>query len=269
MGNSGRKKGISNCYTFCNMGRSEKADQEIIDVIDELIWELEDVAERVAKRQARRTKRTYDRELEDFLGKFQKWFSSAGDWHGAEEKARKALVAKRQKAHAEAQRIKDHNAWNPAHPDMVWAVNNRDNIFYRHGKKGKWSKVPGGLKQISASKSCDAVWGVARNGTIWYRQNTKANWENVPGRLIQVAVGTAGVYGVNRSHMIWYRNGTNKKPDSKGTGWTRLPGALKNIAVGRNGLWGANKKDMIYWAARGSKPGWEQIPGGLKQISAF
>jgi len=231
--------GISNCYTFCNMGRSEKADQEIIDVIDELIWDLEDVAERVAKRQARRTKRTYDRELEDFLGKFQKWFSSAGDWHGAEEKARKALVAKRQKAHAEAQRIKDHNAWNPAHPDMVWAVNNRDNIFYRHGKKGKWSKVPGGLKQVS--------------------------------------IGPVGTFGVNKYDAIFYRTGTHEGKNPAGHGWQRLPGALKWVSAGKNAVWGVNAADQIYCLSpivlKGdqldfSKMNWHRVPGGLKQISA-
>merc|ERR1712083_549248 len=194
--------------------------------------------------------------------------------------------------------------------DMVWAVNRRGSPYYRRGRSGRWThvpgvvkqvsngpvgtfcvnrkdaiyyrlgtnennnsgghgwqRIPGTLKQISASTNSDAVWGVNKRGTVYCKLGASYRWQRIPGTLVQVEIGNAGVYGVNRHGAIYYRKGTYGRPTSRGCGWTRIPGTLKNIGVGRNGIWGVNRHGAIYTRTHNS--GWTQIPGRYVNISSF
>lgn len=120
--------------------------------------------------------------------------------------------------------------------DMVWAVNRRGSPYYRHGRSGRWTHVPGVVKQVS-------------NGPV-------------------------GTFCVARlKDAIYYRLGTNENNNSGGRGWQRLPGSLRQISAGLRYLWGINRWGQIYCMkptlSRGKITGrWQRVPGTLKQISA-
>ena len=45
----------------------------------------------------------------------------------------------------------------------------------------------------------------------------------------------------------------------------QYPGGLVDISVGNTEIWGVNSANMIYRKVEG---GWENIAGGLKQVSS-
>merc|ERR1739848_837034 len=275
--------GISNCYNFCDMGRSKNADQEIIDVIDELIWNLEDFVDRVAKRQAHRGKKRERGETEDFIKKFFNWYhGKTPDWNGVEERARKKLIAKRQKAHREAHRKKVLAAWNPAHPDMVWAVNKSDEIFYRNGTHEDnnsaghgWQKLPGALKWVSAGKN--AVWGVNEKDQIYCLSPivlngdqldfSKMDWKHIANGLQQISASknSDAIWGVSKHGICYYKLNSNSP-------WEVMGSGLMQVAVGNAGVYGLSPTHCIFYRnGTHAKPdskgtGWTYFPGALKNI---
>ena len=50
------------------------------------------------------------------------------------------------------------------------------------------------------------------------------DWEDVTGGLSQVSIGSAGVWGVNRDHSIFYRTYTYGRQCSHGSDWHKTDG---------------------------------------------
>ena len=149
----------------------------------------------------------------------------------------------------------------------VWAVNDRDIIFKL--VKGKWRKVAGRLRHISAGQS--GVWGVNRHHNIYYRG--KRRWYRVSGKLKQIDSGPRGIVcGVNKYDNIYCRTQITSR-SKRGRRWVRIPGKLKYISCGEFGHWGVNKANQIYFregVSRSNPAGlkWRRVPGKLNQLEA-
>ena len=149
----------------------------------------------------------------------------------------------------------------------VWGVNRNDNI-YKYLGNNNWQQIPGGLVNIDVSDK-DRVWGVNRGQNI-YRW-TGSNWQQISGKLIQVSVGESGVWGVNAANNIYYRTGTYGDVDTAGSGWQQVPGKLKWISSGSGLVVGVNSANNIYYRAGISADNpvgtnWVRVSGGLMQI---
>ena len=102
------------------------------------------------------------------------------------------------------------NCMGPTHKLLntgknITLLNNNLN-FFPVLARGRWSRIPGVLKQIDTGYS-RAVWGVNRVGYIYKLRRNRRSWRRVGGRLIHVSSGEGGVWGVSRNHQIWYRLG--------------------------------------------------------------
>ena len=149
---------------------------------------------------------------------------------------------------------------------QVWGTDPKNNIYTR--KNGNWKKVGGKLKHVS-SGGC-GTWGVSSNDQIWYY---RGRWIRVPGGLKQIDSGPRRIAcGVNKADNIYCRTGiTGARPYGKG--WVRVPGKLKYISCGAFGHWGVNKRNDIFFRY-GVNPGkpqgtkWKHVPGKLHQIES-
>lgn len=167
-------------------------------------------------------------------------------------------------------------SWTEKNTDYGWKISSIKPAEPNDiNASGKWTKVPGKLKQISVGDF--GIWGVNSSNEIWFRNGiSKENsigtdWNRIDGLLKQIAVGCYGVWGVNSYDEIWFRNGISKlKP--MGDSWNRIDGLLKFISNGPCGVWGVNSYDQIWFrdGVSNEKPmgtGWTRVDGLLKQIA--
>eukprot|EP00092_Neocalanus_flemingeri_P024879 GFUD01026978.1.p1 GENE.GFUD01026978.1~~GFUD01026978.1.p1 ORF type:complete len:662 (+),score=98.61 GFUD01026978.1:102-2087(+) len=91
----------------------------------------------------------------------------------------------------------------------------------------------------------------------WKAVPGQSEWHQhqFPGIETNVAVGPAGIWGINSAQEI-YKKTSNS--------WEKVDGKLKDISVGHH-VWGVNKDDDILRMNEGT---WENIPGKLMQVSA-
>ncbi len=146
----------------------------------------------------------------------------------------------------------------------VWGVNSAHQIWKRPADgSGKWTKIPGGLKHVSASGN-GYIWGVNRNDQIYKcKKPCSGKWVNVPGGLKQIDGGHKYVYGVNKNDAIFAR------PIDGSGAWRQIPGSLKHISgSGSEAIFGVNKSDHIFRCPKPCVGQWERMQGGLKQCDA-
>jgi len=203
------------------------------------------------------------------------------DGFGMEE-AFKKFMAKRAKEKArQEQARKEREAREPKGP-IVWAVNSKDEVYYRHGERGGWTLVPGrSLKQISIGPV--GTFGVDKNDDIFYRVGTNetkdsagSDWQRLPGKLSWISAGLNAVWGVNASNEIYclspvkFRwHGTDRHVDFTRSKWERIYGGLKQISVSKNCdvVWGVNIHGAVYYKrSKSSRNRWHWISGRLSQV---
>ncbi len=132
-------------------------------------------------------------------------------------------------------------------------------------------KPPPNKKQIwgtgsyRENSSGNLVYQVEKTKT----SNNGADWNRIPGELSQMSTGQKEVYGVSGHGNIYARaKNPGEKNASGGKGWRRIPGGLKNIsASNKDYVFGVNRSDQIYQCKKPCKGGWQNMEGGLKQIS--
>ena len=149
----------------------------------------------------------------------------------------------------------------------VWGVNRRGGI-YKYLGNHRWQRIGGALTNVDVSNR-DRVWGVNRAQNI-YRW-TGRSWQHISGKLIQISVGDSGVWGVNAGHNIYYRTGTFGDANTAGSGWKHVSGKLQWVASGTNLLVGVNRANDIYYrkgmtSQNPTGTGWVKVPGKLMQI---
>ena len=76
-----------------------------------------------------------------------------------------------------------------------------------------------------------------------------SSWSKIEGGLKQISVGEYGVWGVNSSGQICFRNGVTKI-NPAGSEWTLISGALDQISVGPYGVWGTDSSNQIWFRNR-------------------
>ena len=150
----------------------------------------------------------------------------------------------------------------------VFGVDPADNIYTRIN--GNWKKIGGKLRHISTGTA--GTWGVNSGHAVYYLKYGK-RWVHVGGRLKQIDSGPPGIVcGVNKNDYIYCRTGiTTSRP--VGSSWTRVGGSLKYISCGALGNWGVNKPNNIYFrygvnARRPQGTKWKRVPGKLHQIES-
>ena len=149
----------------------------------------------------------------------------------------------------------------------VWGVTKADGIFKYLGDN-RWQQIGGRLTNVDVSNN-DHVWGINRGQSIFRR--TGSTWQHIGGKLIQISVGESGVWGVNSAHDIFYRKGTYGDVDTAGTGWTHVPGKLQWIGSGTDVVVGVNSANDIFYregmtADNPTGTRWVKVPGKLMQI---
>ena len=130
-------------------------------------------------------------------------------------------------------------------------------------KINNWKKIPGGLKQVSASGN-GWVWGVNSAGSIYKcKKPCTGSWSLVDGGLVQVSAGDKEVWGVNSAGSIY------KRPVDGSGNWQKIPGGLKHVSASGNGwIWGVNSANKIYKCKKPCNGNWQHITDGrLKMIS--
>ena len=128
-----------------------------------------------------------------------------------------------------------------------------------------WTKIPGSLKQVTAS--VHYLWGVYVNDDV-YRcaRPCTGEWIHVPGKLKQVDAGDMEVWGVDNANEIW------KRPVDGSGDWVRVSGSMTHVSASGNGyIWGVNENVVgpVNNAYKCKKPcagDWEETNGKLRQI---
>merc|ERR1719265_1232740 len=169
----------------------------------------------------------------------------------------------------------DGNSWTKINGGLVqvssgaavWGVNRYDDIF-RYLGNNQWQHIAGKLTNVDVSNN-GHVWGVNRGQDIF--RWTGSAWQHISGKLIQISVGDSGVWGVNANHNIFYRQGTMGDANTAGDGWTHVAGGLQWVGSGSNLVVGVNSAGQIYYragitAANPTGTEWVNVPGGLMAI---
>ena len=128
-----------------------------------------------------------------------------------------------------------------------------------------WTKIPGSLKQVSASMNY--LWGVNITGEIYMcARPCNGGWIQVPGKLKQVDIDEMEVWGVTSTNDIY------KRPVDGSGEWVPVVGSLTHVSASGNGyIWGVNEDAVseIYNVFKCKKPcagDWEEVGGKLRQI---
>ncbi|MFJ9371401.1 tectonin domain-containing protein [Nocardia sp. NPDC101769] len=114
----------------------------------------------------------------------------------------------------------------------LWGVDDSESIYRYTG--GSWTKIPGGLSQVSISKS-GVVWGVNSWGGV-YRYDTTSpwSWTRMPGTLAQVEVAdNNGVWGLDAAGKVF-------RYDATANSWSPIAGTMKQLSAcynPRGGNW--------------------------------
>jgi virginiamycin B lyase len=121
----------------------------------------------------------------------------------------------------------------------------------------KWTKIPGGLKQVTASGK-GWVWGVNSANQIYKcKKPCTGAWTQIPGGLKQVSADDKEVWGVNNAGGIY------KRPVDGSGGWTNIRGGLKHVSASGNGwIWGVNSTDNIYKCKKPCTGAWTHLRDG-------
>merc|ERR1712158_248906 len=98
------------------------------------------------------------------------------------------------------------NGWH------IWGVNRAYNIYYRKGLNGRWKRLNGRAKYISASWDSSHIWAINRYNNIYYRNGLYGKWVHVSGKLKQICVLNSGlIWGVNPRNYVYVREKKIKK----------------------------------------------------------
>ena len=92
-----------------------------------------------------------------------------------------------------------------------------------------FTKIPGRLKQVTAS--VNYFWGVTSSRRIYIcpQQCTTGQWKNIRGSLVQIDAGDHEVWGVNRYYQIF------KRPVDGSGSWTTISGRARDVSASGNG----------------------------------
>ena len=128
-----------------------------------------------------------------------------------------------------------------------------------------WTKIPGSLKQVSASMNY--LWGVNITDDIYMcARPCTGGWIQVPGKLKQVDIDEMEVWGVTSTNVIY------KRPVDGSGSWVPVPGSLTHVSASGNGyIWGVNENivgptNNIIKCKKPCAGHWEDGGGELKQI---
>lgn len=107
------------------------------------------------------------------------------------------------------------------------------------------------------------IWGIDRTHQIFYRNGINGTWNKMIGSLKQLSVGQTGqVWGANAIYDVYYKTAIN-------TNW--IPSSEKKMAQleldCNGGIWATDAQYKIYNKATPAA-NWTLIEGSLKQISA-
>ena len=143
--------------------------------------------------------------------------------------------------------------------DYIWGANKNDDIFtcVKPCDDGKWTHVPGKLKQVSADD--EYVWGVNSGNYIFRKKvNNSDNWKNISGNLNNISSTCKDyLWGTNTLQQIF----KCKKPCDTGQ-WEIVNGRLRQVSGGQNDVWGVNSNNQLYKRPVDGSGNWEEIGGG-------
>ena len=133
-------------------------------------------------------------------------------------------------------KLNEYNALQTQYDTLLQSANNN-----RKRATGGWSRINGGLKQISAAGK-DWLWGVNSSDQIYTCKKpcNDSNWIKIPGGLSQLEGGDKEVWGINSLNNIYKMNVDHS--DS----WRQIPGGLSNISQGGGWVWGINDQNNVY-----------------------
>lgn len=219
------------------------------------------------------------RQLEEILEIVDFWNKLThglhGNWLSKHEK---------EKAHRKMLENNPHdpNGWNPYgwHPDMVWGVNNKYQLFYRHGRQGKWSRVMGGTDQVSNGPV--GTFQIDKYKNVHYRVGTHEDnnspgygWQHLPGqKLSYIAAGLNAVWGVARNARGLYEIFCmspvvfkGDKVDLSKSKWQKISTGLVQISVAKDSdrIWGVGKTGNV-WTKDGLKGRWQYMGSNMQQV---
>lgn len=155
----------------------------------------------------------------------------------------------------------------------VWAVSNKNNVYYRAGTYGDskvsvsfWENVPGRyLKWVTSGNN--VVIGITTANTVCYRSGITASnpvgdqWNDYgEKRLVRIDVDENGrLIGVDKSNIIFTSQFTI--PPSS---WSQKSGYASTVTVGHMGFWVLND-DMMLWYWDGQ---WRSGDSSLNLVTA-
>ncbi|KAH3743274.1 Tectonin domain [Pelomyxa schiedti] len=135
----------------------------------------------------------------------------------------------------------------------------------------EWVPIEGNLKCVESDANGN-LWGVNRCDEIYFRRPYSPGWTRVPGGLKQVSVapGAGGgphVWGVNAHSQVYARTGCTDM-DPMGSGWLHVPApAMQHVSPDEAGnVWGCSETDVYFKPSR--DPGWVRVGGQLCVLSA-
>ena len=135
------------------------------------------------------------------------------------------------------------------------AIYRRENVSVVNTTGTSWTKIPGGLTDISVAKDgSNAVWGVNAQQAVFFlkklqRDDTsKPEWTHVNGTFKQISVGSLGyVWGISNKNEPHYS--THISDDQ--IQWLKAPNPPKtkaaHVSVGSDGtVWCAGTNNHLY-----------------------
>jgi len=153
--------------------------------------------------------------------------------------------------------------------DMVdngegWALDATGGI-YKH-ERGKWSQLPGAMKQMSAASGHIAV-AVSKDGSVWKWNHHRREWHALAGRntgsirMQHVSVGSdEDLWATSEGDKIWHWNNQQQQ-------WEEQPGRLKIVSCARRDMVVGVASDHTIWQWNSSTRKWNRIEGSLDTVS--
>ncbi|XP_070178986.1 lectin L6-like [Littorina saxatilis] len=130
----------------------------------------------------------------------------------------------------------------------------REGLNSECAREGKWVRIRGGLSLSRISVGWGGIWAVDDKQRVFYRPGSMGNngtvgtgWKQVHGSLKTISVGTFFVIGVNAKQQIWRRDGVTESTPG-GTKWVHFPGALVDVDTteGVCNAWGVKENGNMW-----------------------
>jgi virginiamycin B lyase len=93
---------------------------------------------------------------------------------------------------------------------QVWGLDGFGNVYQYDKKSNTFNQEHGALSQIAVGKG-NSVWGLNASGAVYAYDFKTKEWVNIPTpgtTFNQIAVGGAGVWGIDSYENVWYFDGT-------------------------------------------------------------